>query len=110
HRLLAALPARHHRPARGVAAARVTPSPRHAEPARDRPRRPPERIEAAREDGVGPAREVLLLHLAREVAEPPVVRHPERAAPGTRPAAAAQLPGDLVHGVEVDAVSAVPRG
>src|SRR5712692_1541402 len=47
---------------------------------------------------------------APEVADPPVVDRPQGIAPRGRSAAAAQLPGDLVDDVHLQAVAAVATG
>src|SRR5262245_65130587 len=60
------------------------------------------------EKSVSGRREELLLAPLGKVAEPPVVRRPERVAPGRRPAAAPELEPDLECRVHLDVVASVP--
>src|SRR5262245_21491229 len=97
----------HHDPGRRVTAAREAPAPRHPEPAARRLDLAAGRVQAAREERVGAGREEFVLAALGEVAEPPVVRRPERVAPRGRAAAAPELPPDLERGIDLDVVAAV---
>src|SRR5262252_3965783 len=97
----------HHDPGRRVAAAREAPAPRHPEPAARRFDLAAGRVQAAREERVGAGREEFFLAALGKVAEPPVVRRPERVAPRGRAATAPELPPDLEGGIDLDVVAAV---
>ena len=99
-----------HRPGGGVAAAREPPAARDPEPAGDRLHSPAGGIEPAGEERVRTRGEELVLALLGEVAEPPVVRGPQRVAPGGRSAAAAELEARVVSGVHLETVAAVALG
>ena len=98
----------YHDPGGRVAAAREAPPTRDPEPAARGLDLAAGRVQAAGEERVRPGREELLLTLSGKVAQPPVVRRPERIAPRRRAAAATELESHLEGRVHLDVVAAVP--
>src|SRR5215470_13761016 len=98
---------RHHDPGGRVAAAREAPAPGDPESAARRLDLAAGGVQAAGEERVRTGGEKLLLAAFGKVPEPPVVRGPQRIAPGRRPAAAPELEPDIERRVHLDVVAPV---